>query len=336
MQKKITLITFLLGFVVIVLGAYTRLTDAGLGCPDWPGCYGQVLAPTSDHAVQSANLEYPDAPVDVAKAWTEMVHRYFASTLGALILLLALITHFNKNATTQEKWLTRGLFGLVVFQGILGMWTVTLKLFPMVVMSHLLGGLLTVSLLWCLWHMQSVKPTHIQGPSPKSFVLICAGALFAQIALGGWTSTNYAALSCPNFPFCTDTFLPAFDSKAFNLFGALKLDDPLQFMTIEARQTIHMLHRIGAFVVTLMLIGLSVILMKYQQNSATKNQKITRLNGMMMFLLSIQLILGISNVLALLPLKVAMAHHAVAVVLLLLLLHIFFILPKSQTHATSH
>lgn len=331
MHQKLTLFTICLAFTVIILGGYTRLTDAGLGCPDWPGCYGQILAPTSQSEISNANSAYPDAPVDVPKAWTEMVHRYFASTLGLLIVALAIVTHFSKTAQSSERWLTRGLVALVLFQGLLGMWTVTLKLFPLVVMSHLLGGLLTLSLLWTLWHKQHPPKVNTHPASPRTLVGITIAALFFQIALGGWTSTNYAALSCPSFPFCTQTLLPQFDWQAFDLFGALAFENPLTYLSNEARQTIHMFHRFGALMLTLLILVCCGALLKY--HARTSNiRRMPKLVWGLATLLVIQLGLGITNVVALLPLKVAMLHHGTAVVLLLLMLHIFFSLPKKAMH----
>ncbi len=327
MRQKLILLIVCLTFAVIVLGGYTRLTDAGLGCPDWPGCYGQVLAPSSDKAIVQASAQYPHAPVDVSKAWTEMVHRYFASSLGFFILILAAITHFSKTAQPSEKWLTKGLLALVIFQGALGMWTVTLKLFPLVVMSHLLGGILTLSLLWILWHIKSPSQYKMSPFSPKRLIGFTIFALVIQIALGGWTSTNYAALSCPNFPFCAESFFPQFDWQAFDFWGALAYDNPLTYLSLEARQTIHMLHRMGALVVTLLIMACSFSLMKFRIKEPSLRQ-LPILNWLMILLLVVQVVLGITNVLAQLPLSIAMLHHSVAVLLLMLMLKIYMALPK--------
>lgn len=327
MLKKLTSFALILAFTVIVLGAYTRLTDAGLGCPDWPGCYGQVGVPVSEAELQRAQLLYPDAPVEAEKAWTEMVHRYFASTLGLVILLIGFLT-FKRQRPIREKALSLGLIGMVVFQGMLGMWTVTLKLFPLVVMAHLLGGLITLSLLWSLWHMQRTQHNAPKRTSPRPWVFASIALLFAQIMLGGWTSANYAALSCMQFPGCQEQFF-YFDWQAFNLIGALSAQVPSQYLSLEARQTIHMLHRIGAVVVSVALIALHVMLIRFN-----KQQKITSIkstNLMMMGLLLTQVALGITNVLALLPLSVAVAHNAVAILLMLVLIRLAFLIPKRST-----
>ena len=328
MFRHLTLVAVILALVVIVLGAYTRLTDAGLGCPDWPGCYGQLLAPTHSHEIEKAEMLFPHAPVESQKAWTEMIHRYFASTLGALILVLTGLAWFSKKTTPKEKGLTLTLLALVIFQGLLGMWTVTLKLFPLVVMSHLLGGLLTLSLLWSLWHQKKQRlPSHPSSPRP--WVVIGFGLLFFQILLGGLTSANYAALSCPDFPGCTMSFFPTLDMQAFNLTGALALENPIQFLSLEARQTLHMLHRLGAMIVLLFLLPLIVSLVRFSKNLPFDQKgNVQSTSYLLMTLLGAQLVLGITNVVALLPLWVAVLHNFIAACLLLIMVRLFFLLPE--------
>lgn len=333
MRHKITTITLVVAFTVIVLGAFTRLSDAGLGCPDWPGCYGQIGVPTTEAELQQAQTLYPNAPVEAGKAWTEMVHRYFASSLGLLILIIGFLSFKAPDARPKEKKLCFGLIAMVIFQGLLGMWTVTLKLFPLVVMGHLIGGIATLSLLWALWHVQKGTP-HLfpqqmrmqTKSSPHSWIIFSIVLLLVQILLGGWTSANYAALSCLNFPECNEVFLPRFDLQAFDFIGALHAEVPSQYLSLEARQTVHMLHRIGALVVTLVLIGLHVMLIRFKKASGFNH--ITRTNALMISLLLVQIALGVTNVLALLPLPVAVMHNAVAILLMLVLIRLAFITPR--------
>lgn len=312
----------LFALVVVMLGAYTRLSDAGLGCPDWPGCYGQLDVPSSSAELDRAHQLYPDRPVEQGKAWKEMVHRYFAGTLGLLILGIAILSWMRREEPGQRLLLPFGLLLLVIFQALLGMWTVTLLVQPAVVTLHLLGGMATTSLLW--WYALR------QGKLMRSSLFldhasrIRTGALVAlllvvlQIALGGWTSTNYAALACIDFPGCyPGNGWPAMDyGAAFTLFSELGVNYEGGVLNADARTAIHMVHRIGALVVTLYLGFLSWGLMR----CATPT-----LRGMGRLLLAVLLLqvgLGISNVLFSLPLPVAVAHNGVAALLLLVVVTI--------------
>ena len=216
---KLSLFATILAIVVVVLGAYTRLTDAGLGCPDWPGCYGQLTPPT-------------DQSIDSQKAWTEMIHRYFAGTLGLVILVLAIVAIFKRkqpNVGARRAvplQLPLVLLGLVIFQALLGMWTVTMLLNPLVVMAHLLGGMATLGLLWWLAlrsQSNSLKfairnSQSAINPNLKTWATLGLIILGIQIALGGWTSANYAALACPDFPQCQGQWWPSMDfSGAFTV-----------------------------------------------------------------------------------------------------------------------
>lgn len=327
-RKRLIALSLFLTLGVILLGAYTRLVDAGLGCPDWPGCYGLWRVPATHSDQIAAQAAFPLAPMDYMKAQTEMVHRYFASTLGLLIVIITGITLFSKNPlmSKSQKILTLCLTGLVIFQGLLGMWTVTLKLLPIVVMAHLLGGLLLLSLLFCLWIMQS--PTSFSrvlvSKNTRRLAVVALIALACQIALGGWTSTNYAALSCPDFPLCQNQWWPNMSWQAFDILGALKVDNPLTYMSLEARTTIHMAHRIGALITTCLIVCLMMALWKHKKQALW-------LMVLIFSLLLIQIGLGITNVLALLPLKVALAHNGVATLLLLSMIYLQFYLQSGST-----
>ncbi len=317
----------LLTFVVVILGAYTRLTDAGLGCPDWPGCYGQFTVPTKTDMLTSNN-----SIIDVKKAWTEMIHRYVAGLLGVIIFALAVLSTYKRNQNislarnNQPIILPLILVVLVVFQALLGMWTVTLKLFPLVVMAHLLGGMTTLALLW--WLTLDFKSTQSHftlntnklgtGNMNELRIWALGGLviLIIQISLGGWTSANYAALVCLDFPFCQGQIIPQLNfSEAFNFTAAGVTGSIGKPLDLTARVTIQMVHRFGAIISALVIGWLAFLSFTRVNNSAIKILSI-----IIITLLLLQIILGITNVLALLPLPVAVLHNAVAALLLLALI----------------
>ena len=249
MYHRFIQLTCLLAFVVIVLGAYTRLSDAGLGCPDWPGCYGHLVVPASEeHVVEKHYLE--QRALEPEKGWMEMIHRYFAGTLGLFILAIA-IWSWRRRARDPRQPLLLPLFllALVVFQAALGMWTVTLLLKPVVVMAHLLGGFATFSFLVLL--ALRTAPRRPLTVSPRWRGMAAAGLLILvlQIALGGWTSTNYAALSCGDFPTCQGRWLPEMDfGEAFVMWRGLGVNYEYGVLDNPARTAIHVTHRVGAVV----------------------------------------------------------------------------------------
>jgi cytochrome c oxidase assembly protein subunit 15 len=307
----------LFALAVIMLGAYVRLSDAGLGCPDWPGCYGQLAVPDTAREIESASAEYPQRPVDTAKAWKEMAHRYFAGTLGLLILGLAVAAWRRRRHDPQQLLgVPLGLFGLVIFQALLGMWTVTLLVKPAIVTAHLLGGMATVGLLWWLTLRQGNWWASRAGPNLQAFrpwAWLGLALLLAQITLGGWTSTNYAALACPDFPTCHSGawWPPADFGEGFVLWRGLGIDYEFGVLDGPARTAIHLSHRLGALVVFLYLAWLGLRLLRGAWPA---------LGGVLWLALGLQVGLGITNVLAQLPLPVAVAHNGGAAVLLLVLL----------------
>lgn len=322
----------IVALLVITLGAFTRLKEAGLGCPDWPGCYGQWIAPSTPTALAAANAAYPDLPVEIQKARTEMTHRYFAETLGLLIMLMGGITFFQRKKISAPMWLAGALMILVVFQGMLGMWTVTLRLLPLTVMGHLLGGFCTLSLLWLYW-LYSRQPASSRLPlshakSLRSIAVLTLIALIVQIFLGGWTSANYAALVCPDFPTCQGQWWPQTDfPHAFNLLSGMGMQNPLMAMTGIDKTTIHLTHRLGAVLMLILGVGLVIHLFKERQ------QVFFRLGCVIGLLLTLQLLLGLANVLFHVPLLIAVAHNAIAALLLLSLITLLFYLtpPKTST-----
>ena len=309
MYTKTLNFALLLAIVVVVLGAYTRLADAGLGCPDWPGCYGKLIVP------DVASSEY-ERPLDVGKAWKEMVHRYAASLLGVLILVVFFFAAFHKTPRYQSIKLPAFLVLLVGFQGALGMWTVTELVHPGIVSMHLMGGFMTtVLLLWLLLN-QSI-PNRISHHILKRHKLILAASiilLIVQIFLGGWTSTNYASLSCGEyFPSCLGELWPDdMDFKNAFFWGPLGIDYEFGVLESQTRSAIQMLHRIGALVVTM---ALAFLIINFKNYPRLKNNLL-----LILALLVAQVVLGIMNVILSLPILVAVLHNAVALGLLLSLI----------------
>ena len=312
-----------LAFAVILLGAYTRLSDAGLGCPDWPGCYGHMTVPESAGKIQAANQAYPDRPVEAAKAWKEMIHRYFAGTLGLSILALAGMALFNRKDERQPVLLPVLLVGVVIFQALLGMWTVTLKVMPLVVMGHLIGGFTTLALLWLLvistrtWWLAEERRSGL-GLWGLLALLLVVG----QIMLGGWTSSNYAALACPDFPTCHGQWWPTMDfAEGFDVWHGTGINFEYGILDGTARTAIHMTHRIGALTVTLYLLFFISRVLRLRNEPVVRRVAIV-----VLALLGIQIVLGISNVIFHLPLPVAVTHNGVAALLLLSLLTLLYLL----------
>lgn len=310
--RRLVSFAIVLTMVVIVLGAYTRLTDAGLGCPDWPGCYGFMQLPQEHHADIAAS-RYPERPLEPHKARNEMVHRYFAGTLG---LVIAAIFVLSTLAQRRVRVLPAVLLALVVFQAALGMWTVTLNLFPLVVMGHLLGGFSLLTLLW-LYRSTLAPPAALRsaGSSRLRWLGTCASlVLVLQIALGGWTSANYAAMACVDLPLCHAGWQEQlkFD-EAFDLHLG---HDNYEFgvMSKEARQTIHISHRLGA-VLTLGFVG-SFAIALWRLSLRTGDSSLRRQALLVMCLLCLQFLLGVLNIWWLLPLPNAVAHNFVAANLL--------------------
>jgi cytochrome c oxidase assembly protein subunit 15 len=315
---RIALLASALALVVVVLGAFVRLSDAGLGCPDWPGCYGHIDVPKTQQEVQLANTAYPDSPVEAAKAWKEMIHRYFAGTLGLLVFIMAILAIRNRRAEKQQLFVPVFLVGLVIFQALLGMWTVTIKLNPTIVMSHLMGGLATLSLLWWVSLRQGGLlvqrlPDTDDYSRLRRMALIGLVIVILQIMLGGWTSANYAALHCPDFPTCQGQWIPNLDfNEAFTLWHGTEQNFEGGIMDNDARVTIHFIHRVMALVTFVYLGALALSLLFNQRFSPLRKFGVA-----LSVVLVAQVVLGISNVLFSLPLLVAVGHNAGAALLLL-------------------
>ena len=311
MKLGLPQIAVLLALVVIVLGAYTRLSDAGLGCPDWPGCYGHIGVPFTEQELAAANEAFPDRPVETAKAWKEMVHRYSAGVLGLLVLMIFLQA-WRKGS--KERGFASGLLVVIIFQALLGMWTVTLLVKPLVVSAHLLGGLATLSLLWLLVIQRSGRFADIIATTTQSKVaLLMLLVVLGQILLGGWTSTNYAALACVGLPQCNGQWLPAMDfANGFKPWHGLGIDYEGGILDSPARVAIHFSHRIGAMITLVVVAGGVLSFVK-----SGGDWRFRRCALAVVLLLLIQLCLGLANVWFFLPLPVAVAHNGVAALLLL-------------------
>ncbi|MFB9141581.1 heme A synthase [Vibrio artabrorum] len=305
-------LTILLTLSVIVLGAYTRLSDAGLGCPDWPGCYGKITVPSDALAVNEANRQFPERALEADKAWIEMIHRYFAGSLGMLIFVVVAWC-IKKNITSMGLPLL--ISATVIFQALLGMWTVTLKLMPVVVMAHLMGGFTLLSLLCLLYcrlsNIQSRFGEPVYSSKLKVWALFGAVVVIGQILLGGWTSSNYAALVCTQLPICEGNWTNYLDFKRAFDFAQSGYDN-YEFGVLEypARLTIHVMHRFGAIVASV-----TVLMVVYQLWKLDRAPH-KKLSAMIATVLFIQVSLGISNVVFQLPIFIAVLHNLMAAMLL--------------------
>ena len=312
--KKITLFTTIMAFCLIVLGAYVRLSDAGLGCPDWPGCFGTLTVPESQLAIEKAQHTFPDQAIENGKAWKEMVHRYVAGLLGLLILSIGYLAYRNKKSLKVSILVPYSLLGIVFFQAALGMLTVTLLLKPIIVSAHLIGGMATLAILTYLSYEHFNKNSKIILKKSIIFYMARFGLIliFMQIFLGGWTSTNYAGLACTDFPTCHDQWIPDMDFKnAFNIFRNLGQTSEGAPISLDALQAIQWAHRIGAITVVIYFGYLSYVLMKYKQ-----------LRFEAIFLLTIlaaQFTIGIANLTLHLPMVLAVSHNLTAALLVVII-----------------
>jgi heme a synthase len=326
--RRLCIAGVLLCFVVVVLGAYVRLTAAGLGCPDWPGCYGHLSPEGASSSAQDL-AAYPNRPLEPAKAWHEMIHRYAAGSLVLVIATLTVLALRTRRRPLLNVPLTLALLATVCVQALLGMLTVTWQLKPLIVTLHLLVGLTTLGLLWWLtlslpagsWDTAALgAPTRTVrggGGSPlaraRLLTLVGLAALAWQLALGGWTSSNYAAVACPDFPTCQHSWWPHPDfGPAFVLWHGLNINYEGGVLNAPARIAIHLTHRLGALVTTLALGGAALYVLK--------RRGLTALHGRawaVLAALALQLAIGISMVLKGFPLMLATLHAAGAALLLL-------------------
>ncbi|MDF2446150.1 MAG: heme synthase [Moraxellaceae bacterium] len=331
---RLAVIGVLVTATVVALGAWTRLEDAGLGCPDWPGCYGSITVPLSETAIERAALLYPDQPLVAEKAWPEMIHRHFAKTIGLICIFIA---GFAFAAARREKNIPVKhavfLLALVCLQGAFGAWTVTMKLFPPVVTGHLLLGFLTFTTLLLL--VVRLSP-FLRASGNRAVASLLPMAVFAtavlvaQIALGGWTASNYAATMCTDLPICQDGWIQQMDwREAFTIHTyAGTTYEFAPHLEWEAKRTIHVAHRIGAIVATVVLALLALLV--WVKGAAPRYR---RFAVILTLVLVAQVSLGVANVIFHLPLAVAVAHNFVALVLLQVLATLTFSLVQERKRA---
>ena len=324
MFRKLVWFAVIYTFVVVVVGAYVRLSDAGLGCPDWPGCYGELTPHLAQDDIAKAVEDQggTHGPVSLGKAWKEMFHRYIAGGLGLVILAIAVTAWLRRRELRQSPLLATSLLVLVMFQAALGMWTVTLLLKPVIVTLHLLGGLATLALLaWLGLRQETFKPVPTAAMRLRPWALLTLLIVIAQIMLGGWVSTNYAALACVDFPTCHGQWLPEMDfHHGFQLVRELGMTAAGTHLSYDAITAIHWTHRVGAAVTFLYAGGFALVLLR--------TAGLARYGAVLLAVLLLQVALGIANVVAGLPLAVAAAHNAGAAILLVTAVVINFALRR--------
>lgn len=325
-MAKWSLLATLLTVVVIMLGAWTRLVDAGLGCPDWPGCYGFLAVPQSETSIALANERFPETPVEVEKGWPEMIHRYAAGTLGLVVFGIAAYAIRHRREGIPVK-LPMFIAAFVVLQAAFGMWTVTLKLWPQVVALHLLGGFTTITLLTLLTlrlralRLRFDEMREAALAKLRPFLVVGLLLVIFQIALGAWTASNYAAVACPDLPACQGEWWPADMDfvHGFDIFQSVGPNYLGGQLTADGRVAIHMTHRIGAIAV---LVYFTLLLAAFWRHT-----KRTPLQGMVLLTaaaLAVQIALGLINVAFHIPLYVAIAHNAMGAGLLLTVVHMMW------------
>lgn len=309
--KRLSLLGAILALCVVVLGAYVRLSDAGLGCPDWPGCYGALTVPQSETAIQKAQEVFPHSTIEAGKAWKEMAHRYLAGTLGLVILAMAALGMLGKQCIKVSPMLPATLLLVIIFQAALGMWTVTMLLKPAIVSAHLIGGMTTLALLTWIAHRHYGEYAVSITPKLKLLIRGALVVLLAQIFLGGWTSTNYAALACTDFPTCHGVWMPEMDFKdAFHLVRELGQSTNGGNLTLSALTAIQWTHRIGALIIFIYLGSLALMLVK--------TPAFRKIALLLLATLLAQISLGIANLILQLPLVLAVAHNLGAALLVII------------------
>jgi heme a synthase len=317
--RKLAWVTLFLTFDLIMFGAFTRLTDSGLGCPDWPGCYGEAN-PLQAHAhISAAEAAMPTGPVTAIKAWIEMIHRYLAMGVGVLIVSMTLIAWRGWIASKRqdakfEPWLPSALLGFVCLQGAFGAWTVTQKLQPVIVTTHLLLGLTLLALLaWLAARQSEHRPVAATALTLRTPAVAALTLLAVQIALGGWVSTNYAALACSDFPLCHGNVIPEMDfANGFTLWRHLGKTATGDFLPFPALTAIHWTHRSFAFVV--------VAVVAWVAHRALHVQGLRKTGRWLLIVVAMQFLIGMSTIFLQWPLALAVAHNGAAALLVLLLI----------------
>ena len=321
--RKLLWITLFLTFDLIMFGSFTRLTDSGLGCPDWPGCYGQANPVLAHADIKAAEAIMPTGPVTVIKAWIEMIHRYIAMAVGVLIIAIMVVAwrkwlKSGRQLAAYAPTLPTALFLLVCLQGAFGAWTVTMKLQPIVVTIHLLLGLMLLGMLAILGARHSVQ-TVINSAARSIFspAVVALGLLLIQIILGGWVSTNYAVLACTDFPLCHGMLIPAMDFEhGFSLWRELGKTSSGDLLPVEALTAIHWVHRSFAFIVITYVAWLS--------HKAMKIEGLRKTSKWLLIAIGVQLVSGVSTIYLSWPILIAVLHNAGAALLVLLLVILIY------------
>jgi heme a synthase len=322
----LTLTTLILTFDLVLFGSFTRLTDSGLGCPDWPGCYGAVTPLGAKEQISAAELAMPTGPVTQGKAWIEMLHRYFATAVGALITLMAVQSWRERRTSAVSPWWATVTLVWVMVQGAFGALTVTMKLYPAIVTTHLLLGLGLLALLAVQWGLHrraaagaangaatSQASSTASGATLNALTLpthtlrlvwLMAGLLLVQLALGGWVSTNHAVLACQDFPTCHGRWWPSMNfSEGFTIARELgRSADGVGYLSMEALTAIHVAHRLFAFLV----VAVALWVVRLLWLMAQARRMAMALLGLVLW----QLASGISNVVLGWPMGAALAHIA--------------------------
>lgn len=325
--RRAALLAAILCALVVVVGAWVRLTNAGLGCPDWPGCYGHIHPAQLVDRVAEINADNPARPFDYQKALNEMVHRYIVGALGVLVLGLALLSVWNRRDSAQPRVLPWMIVALLVLQALLGMWTVTLLLKPLVVTLHLLGGLATFALLWWLALPPERRELKAAERPVRRLAIAALAVLIAQIALGGWTSTNYAAAACADFPACHGNWWPDMDFKsAFVLWRGLGVDYEGGVLDTPARVAIHYSHRLGAYLTGLVLLLVVLGAWRRGQTALTRGAATAVLVAV-----ALQIMIGMNLIWQGWPLWLGTSHNAGAVFLVLAMVALLrFLSPRPE------
>lgn len=321
--RKLVWITLFLTFDLIMFGSFTRLTDSGLGCPDWPGCYG-MANPVQAHAdIKAAEAIMPTGPVTVVKAWIEMIHRYIAMAVGVLIIAIMIVAWrkwlgSSRKLGTYAPGLPTALFIMVCLQGAFGAWTVTMKLQPLIVTIHLLLGLTLLGMLAVLGSRHSVQAT-INASASKLVTpaMLALGLLVIQIILGGWVSTNYAVLACTDFPLCHGMLIPPMDFEhGFTLWRDLGKTASGDLLPVEALTAIHWVHRTFAFLVIAYIAWLA--------HKALKIDGLRKTGKWILIVIGLQLASGLSTIYLSWPILIAIMHNGGAALLVLLLVLLIY------------
>ncbi|CAJ0796233.1 Heme A synthase [Ralstonia condita] len=325
--RKLVWITAFLTLDLIMFGSFTRLTDSGLGCPDWPGCYGTSNPFHARDDIHAAQVAMPSGPVTWMKAWIEMTHRYLALALGVLIITLVVLAWVKRKELKQSPWYATAVLALVCVQGAFGAWTVTLKLQPAIVVTHLLLGMsLLASLIWLGSKNDAPRMVDSRGASLRTAAIIGLALLVAQIALGGWVSTNYAVLACTDFPLCNGQWVPPMDfAHGFTFWRQLGKTASGDFISHDALVAIHWTHRVFA-----------VVVLSYLAWLGARARRIAGMGGVatvLLLVLAVQLATGLSNIVLGWPLLAAVAHNGGAAVLLLLMVRLHYLIGLAQARA---